>query len=103
MSYEDARVNRNCIYAFVLKERVIYLGRASHFGTRYSHGYGYLVKALIDCGHSLFIACIPKQQIERTSDIEGELITTLDIKYNKRRHKFTPLPLEPHPTWKKRD
>src|SRR5438046_2059560 len=91
-SYDDAAPHQNCIYVFIRDSKPVYIGRASHFGTRYSPGYSFLISALADAGHQIYIAPIPRELRHRISDIEGELISTFSPRYNKRKPAFTPLP-----------
>jgi hypothetical protein len=73
-SYDEAREKRKCIYAFRAGNKVLYVGKTKHFGTRYSHGYRYLITALLNAGHELYIAELPNEHWENVIAIEQTLI-----------------------------
>jgi excinuclease UvrABC nuclease subunit len=73
-SYKVARKKEKCIYAFRAGNEVLYVGKAKHFGTRYSPGYRYLITALLNAGHELYIAELPNEHWKNVIAIEQTLI-----------------------------
>jgi hypothetical protein len=102
LSYADAAPNKNCIYAFVKGSKPVYIGQAAHFATRFRPGYRFLISALLDSHYKIYVACIPPRFYRRLSDIEGELISTFQPRYNTRKPAFRPLGLALTAPWTRR-
>jgi hypothetical protein len=98
-SYDKARQKRKCIYAFIAGKKVLYVGKTKHFGTRYSHGYRYLITALLKARRKLYITELPDEHWENVIAIEQALIAAWKPLTDQRRIDTNPYDVNTQRPW----
>lgn len=86
-SYDAVKDIEMCIYVFRAGDEVLYVGKAKKFGVRYSAGYKYLITALLQAGHQLYVAPISKELWLEVINIEQTLIDAWDPITDQKRIK----------------